>query len=191
MGILSHSLFSHLISVWSGNRDREKIAIALIIHSLDPSHNRGTTSSIGIGYRTQWLTWHSAGVQELGLFLSIDMPPLRGGESRSGGDLCGNAIAVIIHSLDPTKGARNRGLEGISIAVIIHSFDPSHNRGTTLLGLDTVPNVSHGTPLECRNWDFSFLLTCRPSGAGSRDLEEISIAVIIHSFDLLQPSNIS
>ena len=40
-------------------------------------------------------------MQEPGLFLSIDMPPLRGGESRPGGDLCGNAIALIIHSLDP------------------------------------------------------------------------------------------
>lgn len=47
-GSLSRSLFSRLI----------------------PSHNQGTASSIGIGYRTQWLTWHSSGVQHTWLAVS-------------------------------------------------------------------------------------------------------------------------
>ena len=43
-------------------------------------------------------TWHSAGVRELRLLLSIDMPPRWGGEWRPGGR--GISIAVVNHSLD-------------------------------------------------------------------------------------------
>ena len=44
------------------------------------------------------------------------------------------------------------------------------------IGIGTAPCDLHGTPLECIDKCHSLLLTCRTAGAGSCDLERISIA---------------